>query len=150
MKKFILVLVVLFAVLAGGGVAAWFLYFEQQFGLENEEEEIAEIEQEAEPELLEMEALSIPIIRNGELQKYILVNVSLELDAEESRLVVYERMTKLEDAFFRDLHGYFGTVSDTKRVSVRTLSVRLYRQGIKILGKDRLVKVHIVGAYERD
>jgi len=102
-----------------------------------------------EPEIMEMQALSIPVIRNGELQKYILINVSLELDGPESRVFVYSRMAKLEDAFFRDLHGYFGSVADTSKVDVRLLTVRLFRQAKRVLGGDRLKKVHIIGAYER-
>ena len=30
-----------------------------------------------------------------------------------------------------------------------SLAVRLYRQAVRVLGKERLKKVHIIGAYER-
>ena len=147
MKKWISIALAAFLLVAGSGGAAWYFLFKEEFG-ETAEAMLAPLTAQ-EPEIMEMKALSIPVIRNGELQKYILINVSLELDSADSRVFVYSRMAKLEDAFFRDLHGYFGSVADTSRVNVRLLTVRLKRQAIKVLGKDRLRRVHIIGAYER-
>ena len=147
MKKWILISVAVILLLAGGGGAVWYFMFQEAFE-STAEKMLAPLTQQ-EPELMEMQALSIPVIRNGELQKYILINVSLELDGPESRVFVYSRMAKLEDAFFRDRHGYFGGVADTSRVNVRLLTVRLYRQAVRVLGNERLKKVHIIGAYER-
>ncbi len=147
MKKWIFIALAFLLLAAGGGAAAWYFLFQEEFG-ETAEAMLAPLTSQ-EPEIMEMQALSIPVIRNGELQKYVLINVSLELDGPESRVFVYARMAKLEDAFFRDLHGYFGSVADPSKVNVRLLTVRLYRQAVRILGEERLKKVHIIGAYER-
>ncbi len=147
MKKWIIITVATLLLVVGSGVAAWYFLLQEEFG-DTAEAMLAPLTKQ-EPEMMEMQALSIPVIRNGELQKYVLINVSLELDGPESRVFVYSRMAKLEDAFFRDLHGYFGSVADTSRVNVRLLTVRLQRQATRVLGKDRLRRVHIIGAYER-
>ena len=147
MKKLIFIGLLLVLLIAGGGAAAWYFLFQEELG-ETAEAMLAPLTEE-EPELMEIPALSIPVIRDGALQKYVLINVSLELDGPESRVFVYSRMDKLEDAFFRDLHGYFGSVADTSKVNLRLLTARLYREAVRVLGDETVEKVHIIGAYER-
>ena len=134
MKKWIFIAVAFLLLAAGGRGRAPGISCSRRNSARPPRPDAGAPDQGQEFEIMEMQALSIPVIRNGELQKYVLINVSLELDGPESRVFVYSRMAKLEDAFFRDLHGYFGSVADTSKVNVRLLTVRLQRQA-QVLGR---------------
>lgn len=102
------------------------------------------------PLLVEMEGLTIPVIRGGRVEKYVLVKVTLEMEDSKSKSLAERSFPRLKDAFYRALHDYFGFQRPgTKGINVRVVKARLMRAGARAIGKKKIKAVLIQGAFER-
>lgn len=97
-----------------------------------------------------MEGLTIPVIRGGRVEKYVLVKVTLEMEDSKSKSLAERSFPRLKDAFYRALHDYFGFQRPgTKGINVRVVKARLMRAGARAIGKKKIKAVLIQGAFER-
>ncbi|MEQ8449983.1 MAG: hypothetical protein RIB97_09895 [Nitratireductor sp.] len=144
MKKLILIVLILLLLAGGGGGAYWWFFMRGADG--------AAAPEPPPPEpavFVEMEALTIPVIRGGAVAKYVLLKVSLEVEDEGAREAVVERMPRLKDAFLRDLHAYFASIPLDSPLNVRTVKTRLKRVADGIVGRGVVREVLIQGAFEK-
>jgi hypothetical protein len=102
------------------------------------------------PFFFEMERFTIPVIRGRRVEKYVLVQVTLELADAESKSLAEQYSPRLKDAFYRALHDYFGFQRPgTKGINIRVIKARLMRAGAHAIGKKKIKAVLIQGALER-
>ena len=143
MKKIIIILVVLL-LLGGGGGAAYFFLFMQ------DEEEMVEVAPL--PEALDtvpLSALSIPVIRQGRVAKYVMIKVELELMAGVSGEKILLAEPRLRDSCLRELHDYFASIPVEAPINIRTVKKRLMRAVRDVLGNESITEVLIQGVYEK-
>lgn len=102
------------------------------------------------PIFLEMKGLTIPVIRNGRLEKYVHVQVTLELVDASAKSLAEASYPRLKDRFYRALYDYFGYQRPgTKGINIRVVKARLMRAGVRAIGKNKIKAVLIQGAFER-
>jgi flagellar protein FliL len=92
--KLAIIIVVVLVLLGGGGAAMWFLV------LKEDTEEVAP--KEPEPiaaTFLELDALNVPVIQDGKIQRYILLRVTLDMRDDEVRTLALSYMPKLRDKY---------------------------------------------------
>lgn len=144
MKKLILIVLVLLLLAGGGGGAYWWFFMRAA-------DETADAPPPPpEPAVfVEMDALTIPVIRGGAVAKYVLLKLSLQVEDEGARQEVIDRMPRLQDAFLRDLHGYFASIPLDSPLNVRTVKRRLKRVCDRFVGAGVVQEVLIQGAFEK-
>jgi flagellar FliL protein len=148
MKKLVIILILLLLLGGGLGGGAYWWFFMDGASLV-----LGDAEPEPEPEIpriyVEMNALTIPVIRGGAVAKYILLQISLEVPDESAREEVIDRMPRLQDAFLRDLHAYFASIPLDSPLNVRTVKQRLQRIADRKVGAGIVDEVLIQGAFEK-
>jgi flagellar FliL protein len=145
-KKLIILLVLLILLLGGAGGGAYWWFFLREGANEALPEKAPP---PPPPVFVEMEALTVPVIRGGAVAKYVLLKVTLEVDGQAARADVMDRMPRLKDAFLRDLHAYFASVPLDSPLNVRTVKQRLQRVADKYAGRGVVEDILIQGAYEK-
>ncbi|MCR9219585.1 MAG: hypothetical protein NXI21_05100 [Alphaproteobacteria bacterium] len=145
MKKLLIFGLLGLLLLGGGGGAYWW------FMLRDAGEEAAEAEPPPQdpPVFLELDSLTIPVIRSGSIVKYVLLKITLEVEDQGARDEVVDRMPRLKDAFLRDLHDYFASIPLDSPVNVRTVKQRLQRVADRQAGPGVVKDVLIQGAFEK-
>lgn len=131
MKKLILLLIVLLLLLGAIGGGAYYYFFKRP----TDETATEEVVSEPLPEFEEIDSLSIPVIRNGSVKKFVLLKVAVELTDGDYRTRVQSYMPRLKDAYLRELHGYFATVPVDDPVNVRAVATRLMKASAVYWGK---------------
>ncbi|MBP5855793.1 hypothetical protein KAJ83_02150 [Marivibrio halodurans] len=150
MKKLLIILVLLILLLGAGGGGAYWWFLMRDAGEGHEASDAAPDDGPGEPAVyVELEALTIPVIRGGAVAKYVLLQISLEVEDLAAREEIQERMPRLMDAFLRDLHAYFASVPLDSPLNVRTVKARLRAIADRIVGADVVREVLIQGAYEK-
>lgn len=144
MKKLVILLVVLLILLGAIGGGAYYYFFSLA-----EEEEVEEEVVQPLPEFEEIDSLSIPVIRNGKVMKFVLLKVAVELTDGDYRTRVQSYMPRLKDAYLRELHGYFATVPVDDPINVRAVTKRLMRASARVLGPGVVKDILVQGVYER-
>ncbi len=99
MKRLIGILAAVLVIAASGG-AVWFFFLQAETPV-GEGEEAKQAAAEAQVELLEFEAITVPIIHDRQLKKYVIVQLTLEMVNAEAKQNAERRMPKLQEAFFR-------------------------------------------------
>src|SRR3546814_9341724 len=110
MIKRLIVMVATVVLLGGGGAATW-LFFSKP---EPSGEEPAAV---VDPTFINIGALSIPVIRGGQVRKYVLLHLTLELVDRKAKALAEEAMPRLRDAFLQDLYGYFANQRSEEHTS---------------------------------
>jgi flagellar protein FliL len=143
--KLAIIIVVVLVLLGGGGAATWFLVLKEDTG-------------EApppEPEpitatFLELDALNVPVIQNGKIQRYILLRVTLDMRDAEVRTLALSYMPKLRDKYINDLYGYFENLPPSEKgVNINVIKGRMLRVSNSVLGAGAVQKILIQGVFER-
>ncbi|MBT5108863.1 MAG: hypothetical protein HOM25_09285 [Rhodospirillaceae bacterium] len=143
MKIAIIILLVL-VLLGGGGAATWFLVLKEDPEQKPEEAPVTAVS------FLEMESLNVPVIKNGVIQRYVLLRVTLDLRDDAARKMASAAKPKLRDKFFNDLYGYFATLPPTEKgVNIKAIKRRMLRISKAILGDDAVQDILILGVFER-
>jgi len=131
-------------VLGGGG--AWFFLIKEDSA---PKEDIAALS----PKLvfLELDTLSLHVIRGGGVKKYIVLNLTLEMRDEESRALAEQKMPKLRDVFIASMNEYFTNLPSLKNsVNMKTVKRKLLDISAKAIGKGRVIGVLLQSVFERD
>ena len=150
--KLVIIIVMVVLLLAGGGAAFFFL--QGQEGETPEEQKTAEAAAQAtisaDPVYLDVKNLVIPIIRNREIQKYVLFRITLEMHDENTKDEVRSVFPRLKDAFIKDLFDYYAYRSPgAGGINVNAVRRRLKRASDRTVGKNKVKNVLIQGAFER-
>lgn len=147
MKRIILAVVAVLLI-AGAGAAAWFFFIKAK----PEDHVRDDVHETAgKPEFLELDSLSVPVIRGGRLDKYIMLRLTLEMKDAKAKAVGKEAMPLVKDAFLRDLHGFFADQPPTDEgIDVRLVKARLMRVSERLFGPGQVVNVLVQGAFERE
>ena len=144
--KLVIIIVVVLVLVAGGGAATWFFVL-------NDPNKTAEAEPEpvVDPMFLEMETLNVHVIRGGGVQKYIRLDVTLEMRDAEAKALAEKKIPKLRDVFISALNDYFTNLPSLKKgVKIPSIKRRLISHSEKALGKGAVTDVLVQGVFEAD
>lgn len=144
--KIIIIIVVVLVLLGGGGAAVWFLVLDDSSKTAQEEPAMP-----VDPIFLEMETLSVHIIRGGGVQKYIVLEITLEMRDPDAKALAENKMPKLRDVYISALNDYFTNLPSLKSgVKVSNIKRRLITHSEKALGKGAVTDVLLQSVFERD
>ncbi len=149
MKKILIIVILLLLVGGGGGGAYWWFVLKDAGGEEVVEEE-EEIDLGPPPIFVELPALTVPVIRNGNVARYIILKMSIEVPDSTSEQMVIARTPGLRNAYLRDLHGYFSTIPVTQRLNITPIKKRLAKISQGVLGKGIVKDILITNAFTKD
>lgn len=99
MKRFLILSVLLLA-LGGGGAAWWFLMREPP----SEGDQTAQLPEIADLISVDVDPLTVPVIRDGRVVQHMSFVVVLRVNDEEELRLVYKAMRHLKDAYIKELH----------------------------------------------
>lgn len=146
MKKFIFIVLPLLLLLGGGGGAAYYYFVLKPA------EETAEPEPPpppTDPVLVEIDAMTIPVIRQGSVRKYVLVKVTLQVVDRDTRQLALTVMPRVKDEMYSALHKYFASIPLDSPISTQTIKRAIAKIARKNLGAENFNRVLIEGVYEK-
>jgi flagellar basal body-associated protein FliL len=147
--KLIVILVVVVVLLAGGGGGVYF-FRDALFGGESAPKK-AEIAKAADVVFVDLESLTVAVIRNSRIEKHVVLQVSLEVPDEATRANVAKALPRLKDAFIKDLYDYYAVrTPGSDGINVEGIKKRLKRTSDLIMGEGVIRAVLIQGAVERE
>lgn len=149
MNRTVVIILVALLLIAGSGGAVWYFFLQARAPIVSagKKQERASLEV---PEFVDIENLSIPVIREGRVEKYITISVSLEMANKDAKILADEAFPRLKDAIFRDLHSYFSMQqSASPGLNVSQVKSRILWAAERAIGEGRVKQVIIQGAYER-
>ena len=147
MNRIVIIIIAIF-VIAGAGGAIWYFFMQADAPIEDQTGESKSSLEES--EFVDIENLSIPVIREGRVDRYILISVSLEMRDQDSKALGDEAFPRLKDAVFSQLYSYFSVQqSGQSGINVAQVKARLLWAAERAIGKGHVRKVIIQGAYER-
>ena len=103
MNRIVIIIIAVLVIAVAGG-AVWYFFTQADAPIEGQEEEKASLEA---LEFVDIENLSIPVIREGRVDRYITISVSLEMRDQDSKELGDEAFPRLKDAVFSQLYSYF-------------------------------------------
>ena len=146
MKKLILIVLPLLLLLGGGGGAAYY------FLVMKPAEETAEPEPPpppVDPVLVEIDAMTIPVIRQGSVRKYVMVKVTFQVIDQDARQLTLTVMPRIKDQIYSALHRYFASIPLDAPISTQTIKKYISIIAEKNLGAENFNRVLIEGVYEK-
>ena len=147
MNRIVIIIIAIF-VIAGAGGAIWYIFMQADAPIEDQTGESKSSLEES--EFVDIENLSIPVIREGRVDRYILISVSLEMRDQDSKALGDEAFPRLKDAVFSQLYSYFSVQqSGQSGINVAQVKARLLWAAERAIGKGHVRQVIIQGAYER-
>ena len=142
MKKMI-IMIVLVAVLAGGGYFAW-----TTFSAEEGEEETATASapsgDEADDKLLfvDLDAITAPFIRDGRFAQYVVITITLEVADDDAKDTARRNIPRLRDAFVSELHALAAIRSPQQRlINLERVKARMMAGAERVLGQGIVTDV---------
>lgn len=150
--KLVIIIVSVVLLLAGGGAAFFFLQGQDPDapGSQKTAETGEQSNASADPVYLDVKNLVIPIIRNREIQKYVLFRITLEMHDKNTKDEVRLVFPRLKDAFIKDLFDYYAyRTPGAGGINVNAVRRRLKRASDRTVGKGKVKNVLIQGAFER-
>ena len=149
MKKMMIILAAIL-ILAGGAIAAmkWLAIgpFEVVEGAEEEKEPE---EPQEDSIFIDMDPLMLPVIQGDQIAGTIQIQIKLETAGTENAIFLKRRLTKVSDAFVKDLHGFVPRLLKKKeRLDVIILKDRLKIIGERLLGKGYIDDVLVQSVIE--
>lgn len=147
MKKLLLIIipVLLLFGTAGGAAYYWFV-------LKDAAEGPAEPEPPPpppDPELVQLDSLTIPVIRQGAVRKYILLKITLQVVDQDGKELATLVMPRIKEETYLSLHEYFSAAPLDQPISIVAIKRRLRKIVEKNIGASNLVDVLIEGIYEK-
>ena len=147
MNRIVIIIIAIF-VIAGAGGAIWYFFMQADAPVEDQTGENKSSLEES--EFVDIENLSIPVIREGRVDRYILISVSLEMRDQDSKALGDEAFPRLKDAVFSQLYSYFSVQQSSQSgINVAQVKARLLWAAERAIGKGHVRQVIIQGAYER-
>jgi flagellar basal body-associated protein FliL len=145
--KLIIIGVIVVVLLAGGGGAAYF-FRADLFG--DTAAQKAPIAKTADALFVDLESITIAVIRNRRIEKHVVLQLSLEVPDEESRSAVSHALPRVKDAFIKDLYDYYAVQPPGREgINVEAIKKRLKRTADEVMGPGKVRAVLIQGAVER-
>ena len=136
-----IVVIVLLAVLAGAGAGGWW-YMNQAAP---NPELAAEVEA-APPKFVKVDPIVLPLIRQGEVTKFITVVVTLEMTLDDAAIRVRGVKRRLMDALFTELHALFSMrMVQDKGADTQIIKDRVKVVANRVLGEGSVRSVLIQG-----
>lgn len=146
--KLIIIGVIVVVLLAGGGGAAYF-FRADLFG--DPAADRAPIAKTADTLFVDLESITIAVIRNRRIEKHVVLQVTLEVPDEESRAAVSHALPRVKDAFIKDLYDYYAVQPPGREgINVEAIKKRLKRTADEAMGPGKVRAVLIQGAVERE
>lgn len=147
MKKIIFIIIPVLLLLGSAGGAAYYWFVLKDAAPENAAPEPPP--PPPDPELVPLDSLTIPVIRNGAVQKYILLKITLQLMDQEGKELALRVMPRIKEETYISLHDYFSAAPLDQPISIVAIKRRLRKIAERNVGSDRLVDVLIEGIYEK-
>ena len=148
LRKLIFLLLGVFMLLAVAEVG-WIFAYRSQYFVASNEEELEELV--VAPFFVDLDSLVIPVIRNDQVERHVMLTLTLEVGDNHSRFRVQKAVHQLRDAFVRDLHGYMRVVMTRSHNDfLRLLKGRLLRVTASVIGPGVVREVLIQQAAERE
>lgn len=117
--------------------------------VEDVEEKKGPEEPEREAILIDMDTLVLPVIQGDQIAGTIQIQVKLETNGQENAIFLKQRLTKVNDAFVKDLHSFIPRLLKKKeRLDVIILKNRLKVVGERLLGKGYIDEVLVQSVIE--
>ena len=146
MNRIVIIITAVLVIAVAGG-AVWYFFTQADAPIEGQEQEKASLEA---LEFVDIENLSIPVIREGRVDRYITISVSLEMRDQDSKELGDEAFPRLKDAVFSQLYSYFSMQqSGQSGINIAQVKARLLWAVERAIGKGHVRQVIIQGAYER-
>jgi hypothetical protein len=102
------------------------------------------------PEVYTLRPFTVPIVRDGRIAKHVSVLITLETRGLANKNKILEARKRLQDSFFRDLHGVMSfRRKDGKSFKTSVLKKRLMAVSKRVLGDDIVRDILIKIALER-
>lgn len=146
MKKLLLIVLPLLILLGAGGGAAYYMFFMKEETVEAEPEPPPP---PPDPELVALEPITVPVIRQGSVRKFVLLKITLQLKDQEGKEMAIVAMPRIRDESIRALHSYFASVPLDAPLSIPSIRKRLRRVVTASIGSAPLIKVLIEGIFEK-
>jgi len=137
-------------IIAGGAVAAMKWLGIGPF----EAVDVAAVEKEPEEPkeetiFIDMDPLMLPVIKGSQIAGTIQIQIKLETQGTDNAIFLKRRLTKVSDAFVKDLHGFVPRLLKKKeRLDVIILKDRLKLIGQRLLGKGYIDDVLVQSVIE--
>lgn len=138
----------LILVLAGGGVAGW--WFMLREAPAETAEDAPRQEQGAGPMFVDVDPMTVPVIRDGRVVQHMSFVVVLQVESEEELRVVYKSMRRLTDAYIHELHVLLSrrfVWQDGDIVPV--VRKRLMVASARVVGQDVVQEILVKGIQSR-
>ncbi|WP_321392020.1 flagellar basal body-associated FliL family protein [Emcibacter sp.] len=136
-------------ILLGGGIGAGAFFMLGSSSEEHVEEEVAEEEPEPEKQkelfFVKMEKFTVPLMYKGRVLRYVVMDLSLEVDNNEHKLEVVQSLPIIRDAMLRDVSK--NTIADHDNPNVidfEEFTSRVTRIGNDVMGEHLIKKTLIV------
>jgi len=146
-KLFIALAAVL--ILAGGAVAAMKWLQVGPFAVAEGTTKEKPPEPVKESIFVDLDPLTLPLIQGDQIAGTIQIQVKLETIGTDNAIYLKRRLTKIKDAFVRDLHGFLPRMlKKEERINVVILKDRLKVIGQRLLGPGYIEDVLIQSVVE--
>lgn len=147
-KKVVIGGVLALLIVGGGGAAGYqFLLAEPADDPAAAEQAAFEAVNDDAPIYIALQPISAPVVYKDRVRYYVQLGVSLQLDSEASKDLVYKQMPRLRDAILRDLHGASVLRPGSKRsINFDGLKSRLLAQAQSVFGAEIVRDVLITRA----
>lgn len=147
MNRIVIIIIAIFVIVGAGG-AVWYFFMQADAPIEDQTGENKSALEVS--EFIDIENLSIPVIREGRVDRYIMISVSLEMRDQDSKALGDEAFPRLKDAVFSQLYSYFSMQQSSESgINVGQVKARLLWAAERAIGKGHVRQVIIQGAYER-
>lgn len=147
MKKLLLIIIPILLLFGTAGGAAYYWFVLKDAG-----DEMAEPEPPPpppDPELVQLDSLTIPVIRQGAVKKYILLKITLQVADQDGKEFALQVMPRIKEETYLSLHDYFSAAPLDQPISIVAIKRRLQKVVAKNIGSENLVDVLIEGIYEK-
>ena len=138
MKKFLILIAIL--LLCGGSIGDYFYFGNSAIASipEGQAGEMAEAQSIENLLYVELSPLLLPIVDHNGVSQVVSLVVSLEVNSEESRLMVEKLSPRLTDAYIHDLYGVLNYKAALQGgvVQVSEVKRRLNMITTKVIGED--------------
>ena len=102
------------------------------------------------PQYYTLQPFTVPIVRDGRIAKHVSVLITLETRGLANKNKILEVRKRLQDSFFRDLHGVMSfRRKDGQSFKTSVLKKRLMAVSKRVLGEDIVREILIEIALER-
>ncbi len=146
--KRVAIFLVLLLVLGGGGVAGWWFMLGRV--PDQPGEEAQHQEPGAQPIFVDLDPVTVPVIRDGRVIQHMTFVVVLQVETEEERGLVTKSMRRLTDAYIKELHVLLARrfVWDDGDI-VPLVRKRLMAASEQVMGPEAVKEVLVKGIQSR-